>query len=131
MRTTLRSGLALVFLATGGSKLLDLGSTGLYFEALLPLGPLSGTTFAGGLAFLEVSLAAALLLVPGRPTYLVAGVVIALLLLGSLWLLARGAQGCGCFGTMLAVDPLTTVLKNGLLLTAAVWLYRVPPPPPQ
>lgn len=121
-------GLVGIFAFAGGQKLifLEAFARGIFAYQLLPesIVHIAALWIAG----LEVIIAFSLLIPPFRSAGI--GLMIALLLLFSIavsLVLLRGDQvACSCFLLSSTTSQLTgwTLLRNGLLITFAVWIRR-------
>lgn len=123
----LRLLLALSFLLSGYTKFIGPG----YFEiTLMDQGLVSGRTTAAHLTRLIIGIEWALGVLLLLPFYTRKLLLFSLALLGGLsihllHLWAIGDQeNCGCFGEMIAMTPMESLMKNAVLMMFALGAYR-------
>jgi hypothetical protein len=128
VRTTLRWGLAAVFLASALLKLADFDPTWAEMARNLELGDAAAQALVSALVLGEMALAGALLLARegDRRVFGATAALMLVFLAASGWLALRGAESCGCFGARFAMSPAATAAKNAVMLAAALWLRRDP-----
>lgn len=124
MRTAVRYGVAIIFIASGIAKLWEFSATAFLFSQTTGAPERAMQAGLTALIAIELLLAAGLVLADARARWIdrIAFAVIGLLTLASAALWMTGAENCGCFGTLIAISPAATVAKNIVLLAAAGWL---------
>lgn len=128
MTLALRCLLATVFLGSAVAKALDFDATAVFFSSLFGGAAGGAKSALAALILMEMALAGALVLWPGRRTYVAVLAGTAGFLVAGLLLWYVGVENCGCFGTRWATSPAVTVAKNLGLLLGALYLCRFAPP---
>lgn len=124
MRTVLRYLVAVVFISSAVGKLWDFSATAFMLSASTGIGEGAVRGLLSGLIALELALAAGLTMVAVQRRWIdrAAFAIVGSLTVAGVALWLRGADNCGCFGTVISVSPAATLAKNVVLLAFTSWL---------
>jgi len=118
MKQFLKYVVSAVFAVSAVMKLIDFDNTAIYFKELLDVGFKSAESIVFVSIFVELLIAFALPFKwKGEDFVLKMVVMVLALFLGLSGAMAfAGTNNCGCFGTIWVTHPVTTVIKNGVML---------------